>query len=307
MTAPASHTIKVIAAFAAIYLIWGSTFLGVQVALKGFPPFLLSTFRLLIAGISLAVFCMARKEKMPSAGVIGKYAVCGIVVFIGGIVSVAWAQQYLSSSMASVVITTPFWFILLDKRQLNFYFSSRWIIGGLLLGLVGVILLLGFKQGRSGSSSAYMQLMAILVIIAGSFFWVMGSLYLKYKPSPVSVYVTTSIQFISAGLFCALISYSTGEANRFSLQQVGTGPIVALLYLAIISSMLTFLAYIWLVKIKPPAIVSTYAYVNPVVAVLLGWGFAGEHISRLQLLALFIILCGLLCVNIPRYRLTRSA
>jgi drug/metabolite transporter (DMT)-like permease len=296
------YRLKLVLAFAAVYIIWGSTFLGVQVALKSFPPFLLSSLRLLIAGGALTLYCTFTRQSLPSLNEVGKHAVCGLVIFIGGIVFVVWAQQFISSSLASSIITTPFWFIVLDKPQWKFYFSSKWIVGGLLLSLVGVIILMAFKQGRVGSGDEIMQTVAILTMITGSFLWVAGLLYLKYRPSNVSVYVSTSIQLLSAGVFCFLLSYFTGDLAKFSIGNVVPSAVYALLHLGIVSSLITFLAFQWLISVQPPAIVSTYSYVNPIVATLLGWVFANEQISIAQLAALGIILTGVLFVNIPRYQ-----
>jgi drug/metabolite transporter (DMT)-like permease len=296
-----SHRAKLIIAFAAVYLIWGSTFFGVHLALKSFPPFLLSALRLLIASVALAIFCIARKEPMPSPTDLRKNALCGLAIFIGGIVFVVWAQQYISSSLASCIITTPFWFIILDRPQWKFYFSSKWIVSGLLLSLVGVIILMSFKTGRAGIGDESMKTIAILTMIAGSFMWVAGSLYLKYRPGQASVYVSTTIQLLSAGIFCVVLSYVTGDMQKFSFDALLPEAVVSLLYLGLVSSLLTFLAFIWLIKVQPPAIVSTYSYVNPLVATLLGWAFADEHITVIQLSALAIILTGVLFVNIPRY------
>lgn len=294
--------IKVLLAFAAIYIIWGSTFFGVHLALKSFPPFLLSTLRFLIAGVALLVFCFVRKESFPSAADITRNALWGQAIFIGGVVAVVWAQQYISSSLASAIITTPFWFIVLDKRQWKFYFSSKWIISGLVMGLLGVILLMAYKKGRAGNGAHYMQLIAILTMVIGSCFWVIGSLFLRYHPSATSLYVSTTIQLLSAGIVCVLLSYLSGEIKKFDASAVRIDSLVALSYLAIISSLITFLAYIWLIKVRPPAMVSTYSYINPLIATLLGWAFAGEHILPIQLLALLIILSGVFLVNVPRYQ-----
>lgn len=294
--------LKILLAFAAIYLVWGSSFYGVFLALKSFPPFLLSTLRLFIAGIALAGYCIIRKEPLPSLKDIGINMVCGLVIFIGGVAAVVWAQQYISSSLASIIITTPFWFVVLDKRQWSFYFSSKWIITGLITGLVGVILLLGFKNGRAGKGNEAMQLIAILTMITGSFFWAAGSLYLKYKPTKTSIYASTSIQLLTASLFCLIISLFRNELQNLVISHIRLDSTLALLWLALMSSMITFLAYVWLIKVMPPAIVSTYSYINPVVAVLLGWGLAGEHISALQIVALIIILSGVFFVNIPKYK-----
>jgi drug/metabolite transporter (DMT)-like permease len=296
-----AHKLRVIIAFAAIYLIWGSTFYAVSIALKSFPPFLLSALRLLIAGSALLSICIFNRERIPSMADIAKNSMCGIVMFVGGIVAVVWAQQYLSSSMASIIITTPFWCVVLDKRQWNFYFSSKWIVAGLITGLVGVILLLGWRNGQPGGIKNSMEVISILMMILGSCLWVVGALYLKYNPTATSSFVGTSIQLLAAGIFCTVISTFNEEPQHIIIREIRSDSVFALLYLAIVSSLITFMAFIWLIKIKPPAIVSTYSYVNPVVAVLLGWGLGNEQISALQVVALIIILSGILLVNIPRY------
>jgi drug/metabolite transporter (DMT)-like permease len=295
-----SQKLKIICAFAAIYLVWGSTFLFVKIALHSFSPFVLSTLRFFIGGSAVMAFAFLQKNQFPQSSELIKQAILGCVIFLGGIMAVVWAQQHLSSSLASTIITTPFWFIILDKKQWSYYFSNRNIIIGLLLGLVGVTLLMFFKQGVASNSSASMQLISILIMMGGSFLWVSGSLYLKYNPSPSSVYANTSVQLISAGIFSTLISFFNGEIAHFEINQTRLVDWAAVVYLAIFSTTLTFLAYMWLIKIKPPAIVSTYSYVNPMVATLLGWSFGNEHISTIQMLALGIILSGVLFVNLGK-------
>lgn len=296
------HQIKVILAFAAIYIVWGSSFYGVLIALKSFSPFLLSTLRFLIAGTALLGVCILKKEPFPDFSDIKRNMIYGIVIFMGGVVAVAWAQQFISSSFASIIITTPFWFVILDKQQWRFYFSEKWIIIGLITGLIGVILLLSNKSGRVGTGDASTQLWAILMIIMGSFFWVSVSLHIKYNPLRTSNYVNTCIQLLTAGLTCLVISLLRNEPQSLVFANIRTDAVLAVLYLSIVSSLITFMAFMWLIKVKPPAIISTYSYVNPVVAVLLGWGFAGETITYLHVFALFIILLGILFVNIPKYK-----
>jgi drug/metabolite transporter (DMT)-like permease len=297
-----SHKTKLILAFGVIYLIWGSTFFFVQLGLKSFPPCLFSALRLLIGGGALAIFCALNKETFPPFAEIKKHALLGLIIFIGGIVAVVWAQQFISSSLASAIITTPFWFVVLDRQQWKYYFSNKWILGGLALGLLGVILLATFKKGRVGSVSEEMQLLGILTIVVGSFFWVAGSLFLKYKPSQTSLYVSTSIQLLSAGIFSVLLSYLNSEWPTFQVSSVTLSGWMSAIYLGIVSSLIGFLSFMWLIKVQPPALVSTYSYVNPLVATVLGWALADEVISPVQLAALAIILLGVLLVNVPRYQ-----
>lgn len=296
-----SHKLKTIIAFAAIYFVWGSTFIGVAIALKSFPPFIMSALRFFIGGITLAGYCYLKNEALPSKNEIIKFSVWGIVIFGGGVVAVTWAQQFLSSSLASIIITTPFWFIILDKAQWHINFKNGWIMTGIIAGLIGVILLITQRPSAKFGAIAQSQITAIIVVIVGSFLWVFGSLYLKNKTSNISVYCKTSIHLSAAGIFALVISFLSRELKVMQLQSIKLESVVSLLYLSIISTTLTFLAFIWLIKHKPVAIVSTYSYVNPMIAVLLGVFIGGESIGKIQILAMFIILLGILFTNIPNY------
>lgn len=298
-----SFKFKIICAFAAIYLVWGSTYLFVKISLHSFPPFILSTLRFFIGGGALLIYTLAIKDTLPKSKELIRQAILGCVTFIGGIMSVVWAQQHLSSSLTSTIITTPFWFVVLDSKQWRYYFSNFHILIGLVLGLVGVSLLMILKTNTHIGGPISMQLISILVIIAGSFLWVLGSLYLRNNPSSTSVYANTTVQLFAAGICCLLISLFNGEMNHFSLSQTRLDGWLSVTYLAIFSNTLTFLAFVWLIKIKPPAIVSTYSYVNPMVATLLGWGLGNEHITLVQILALSLILSGVLFVNLGRNKL----
>ncbi|MCP9766341.1 EamA family transporter [Lacihabitans sp. LS3-19] len=294
-----SFRTKLVLAYIAIYFVWGSTFLFVKIALGSFPPFILSALRFIIGGTALLLFSIITKKSFPEKSELKKHSILGIVIFIGGVVAVVWAQQHISSSMASAIITTPFWFVVLDKSQWKFYFKNPLIIGGLVLGLVGVILLMTEKTAKVSNASDGLQFLSILVMISGSLLWVLGSLYLKTHPSSSSVYPNTSIQLLSAGVFCLLLNFASN--NSFDLSHATFEGWGAVIYLAIVSTTITFLAFIWLIKVQTPAIVSTYSYVNPIVATFLGWTFGQEHISKLQLVALGVILCGLLLVNMGKF------
>ena len=294
------ETVKVLLAFAAIYIVWGSTYYGVSIALKSFPPFLLAALRLLFAGSVLLIVWIVRRESLPSIKDLVKHAACGVTMFIGGMVAVVWAQQYVSSSLASVIITTPFWFVLLDRKQWKFYFSSKWILTGLITGLIGVVLLLGTRERVSHHGD--MQTISIVVMIVGSGMWALGSLFLKYHATDTSTFVSSSIQLLAAGFVCLGVSALSNEFTTFKWNELGLDSVIALSYLSIVSSLITFMAFVWLIKIRPPAVVSTYAYVNPIVGVLIGWGLGNEHVTSIQLAALAITLCGVFFVNIPKYQ-----
>jgi len=298
---------KTILAFAAVYLVWGSTFFGVSIALKSFPPFLLSAMRFLIGGLALAGYCYARKDKLPTFKEIASFAFWGIIIFGGGVIAVVWAQQYLPSSLASIIITTPFWFIVLDKSQWHVNFRIPWILCGLTAGLIGVILLVSQTSTASFGTISLEHSRAILVMVGGSVLWVVGSLRLRSFQSGTSVYTKTAIHLLAAGVFAIIVSFLSSEFSTLQINQIRTDSVVAVLFLSILSTTATFMAFIWLIQTQPVAIVSTYSYVNPMIAVLLGVLVGGETMGALQVLAMAIILSGVLFVNMPKYLLRVKA
>ena len=298
----------IILAFAAIYIVWGSTYLAILIGLNDIPPFLMSAIRFLLAGVILHIWCQLKAESLPSREVIVKNSIAGILMLVGGTVSVAWAEQYLSSSMAAIIVTIlPFWFVVLDSRQWKFYFRNKSILTGLFLGFAGVCLLLGFGSKEWLLHQTYSsQLQGIIVILLGGVAWTLGSLYSKYQPVKTSLLVNGYIQLLSSGIFCLMISGVIGEWQRFSVVDTSTSSWLALIYLAVMGSLVAYLSYLYLLKKRSPAEVSTYVYINPVIAVLLGSMMANESISLLKMAALFIILAGVLLVNLPKYRFRTS-
>ncbi len=295
---------KIILAFAAIYLIWGSTYLAILWVLPGIPPILMSGFRFLSAGLILYGWCVWKKEKQPGTNSILKNSFCGILMLGIGSGSVAWSEQYISSSLAAVIVSSvPFWFVVMDKKNWRTYFSNKLIIFGLILGFVGVLLLiLNSGQADHEVKGNDRSLLAILVLVASGIAWAGGSLYAKYKPAANSVLMNAAIQLSVAGIFSLLLSVITGESGNFQFSKVSTNSWLAFIYLVLAGSIVGYLCYLWLLKVKPAAQVSTYVYINPMVAMLLGVIFAGERITLVQLLAFVIILCGVLIVNLWKYK-----
>jgi len=299
----------VVLAFAAVYIIWGSTYLVILLGLKGLPPMLLCAFRFLFAGILLLAWCLWQGEKFPVPSSIRINSLCGILMLSGGIGSVSWAEQYLSSSLAAVIVTAlPFWFVILDKKKWSFYFSNKFIIGGLLIGFAGVALLLGFeKTAQQAVHKTGNQLAASLIILAGGISWACGSLYSKYHATGNTILMNGAIQLLIAGLFSLVISGLAGEWKNFQFNQVSTETWLAVLYLVIMGSIVTYVSYLFLLKVRPAAQVSTYVYINPIVALFLGALIAQERITGIKIIALLIILCGVLLVNIPSYKTAPDA
>jgi len=290
----------VVAAFAAIYLIWGSTYFAILIAIKDIPPLLMAGGRFVMAGLLLLLYAKLKKEPTPSFHDIGKISFAGALMLFLGTGSVAWAEQYISSGMASIIVATvPLWFVLLDRQQWKFHFSNGWIIAGLVVGFVGIIILFGDKKAFSFSGNP-MKLVSVLLLAGGTISWAIGSLYSKYKPVNASTSMKAAIQMLAAGVLSVLAAFITGEHHQFAWTQVSLNAWLALAYLITFGSLVGYMSYVWLLQIKPPTLVGTYAYVNPVVAVFLGWLIVDEHISGRQLIALGVILLGVIVVNLSK-------
>jgi drug/metabolite transporter (DMT)-like permease len=297
----------ILAAFAAIYIIWGSTYLGILLAIKTIPPLLMAGTRFSVAGLILLVWALLKGEKIPPASSLVKIAFAGILLLFFGNASVAWVEQYLPSGLAAIIVATvPLWFVLLDKRQWNFYFSNKQIIIGLCIGFAGVVLLF---MGKSSSDIFHdrMKLISLFILLGATISWTIGSLYSKYQPMEGSTLMKVAIQMIAAGLVAYLAGILTHEQKGFVVANVSWTSVGALAYLIFMGSIVAYMAYMWLLSIRPPSLVGTYAYVNPGVAVFLGWVVAGETISVLKIVGLCVIILGLIIVNISKDKKNSSA
>ncbi|HEU4496441.1 MAG TPA: EamA family transporter [Flavobacterium sp.] len=300
-------TIQLVAAFASIYVIWGSTFLAISIALQGFPPFLLSGFRFIIAGLILFIWQRGREQVSNSWINWKKNAITGTLILTGGTGLVAWGEQYVSSTEAAIAIATgPFWFIALDKKNWKNYFSNFPVASGLVIGFTGLILFLGGSVSSSGHGSSFvLRITAFSVLALSSISWVVGSLYSKKKPANQPFLINSAQQLLAAGTASILIALFKGEWASFSIASVPPASWFGLLFLIFFGSIVAYLSYIWLLKVKDPVLVSTHTYINPIVAVLVGWAVASEQIEPNQLIGLFVILLGVLLTNMSQYKLSR--
>ena len=293
----------IVTAFALLYIIWGSTYLGILIAVKSIPPFLMAGTRFVIAGIILYTWCRLKGEATPDIKSIGHISLSGILLLFIGNSGLVWVEQYLPSGFAAIVIaTTPLWFVILDKRQWKFHFANKPIIIGLLIGFAGVLSLFAGKSDIHFSDNK-MQLISFFVLVLGSISWASGTLYSKYKKANGSNAMKAAIQMMAAGLVAAATSISTGEMHQFSWNNVSVEAIMAVAYLITFGSLIGYMSFVFLMSVRPPSIVGTYAYVNPVVAVFLGWLFAHEQITWHQVIALAIILTGVIIVNFSKEKI----
>lgn len=292
----------IIAAFAALYIIWGSTYAAILLAIESFPPLMMAGLRFLIAGLILYTWCRVRGEATPALPSIGQISIGGLLMLFIGTGAVAWVEQYIPSGLAAIIVaSTPLWFVLLDKREWKFNFSNRWVLFGLLIGFVGVTLL--FADGDAVNLSGdNMKLISFFVLTAGTISWAIGSLYSKYSKPVSSTGMKAAFQMLAAGVCSLLVSWISGEMDKFDPQAVSGKSVAALAYLISMGSLVGYMAYVWLLSVRSATLVGTYAYVNPIVAVFLGWLVAGESLSSLQIVALGVILGGVILVAMARQR-----
>lgn len=297
-----SYQLLVILAFLALYLIWGTTYLVIAIGLKGFPPFIMAGLRFLAAGILLVGYSLWKREGIPPRSSLIKNAFLALVVLAGGQGLLMWSEQFIASGYASILIATlPIWFVIMDRSNWNFYFSNPFIIIGVVLGFVGIVVLFKDKLDEPLSSEdIYLQITASMMVLLGGICWVVGTLYNRSKPAPGSIHANLGWQLLFGALICFVISLLLSEPSSFDWSRTDATAWSAVAYLAIAGSIIAFIAYTWLLNEKPSALVGTYAYINPVVAVFLGWLIADEIITWLQIIGMAIILISAILINLNR-------
>lgn len=301
---------KVIAAFAVVYIVWGSTYFFIQLAIHEIPVAIMGIIRFVAAGAIMIGWSIAQKEKIFRWKEILPAMFTGCLLLFIGNGAVAWSEQFIASSLVAVFIaSSPMWFVLLDYRQWRVNFSSAPTIIGLLLGFTGILFLFGDRLKDvflSGTLTGNRwEMLSFFALTIGSVSWAAGSLYAKYRPSSFSGTLHSGWQMMGAGLAFTITSFLHHDWDTFDAHAVSSTAWWAIVYLVIMGSLLGYSSFVWLLKVRPAAQVSTHAYVNPVVAVLLGVFFANETITALQVIGLCIILTGVLLVNIARYRSNR--
>jgi drug/metabolite transporter (DMT)-like permease len=288
-----SHA-RLLAAFAAVYLVWGSTYLFIRFAVETLPPFLMAGARFAVAGAILYLWARMRGAPTPARAEFRGAAIAGLFLLLGGNGAVVWAEQRVPSGVTALLVATvPVWMVLLDWLRPGGVRPRAGVFAGLALGLVGLALLVG--RGAFGGGGA--DVVGAAVLVVGSILWATGSLYVRQNPRPSSALVTNAVQMLAGGAALLVVGTLVGEFGRLDLAAASTRSLLSLLYLVIAGSLIGFTAYTYLLQVSTPAKVSTYAYVNPVVAVFLGWAFAGEDITARTLVAAAVILAGVAIIT----------
>ncbi|MBG6233591.1 drug/metabolite transporter (DMT)-like permease [Pedobacter sp. CAN_A7] len=284
-----SLNIKVILAFGAVYIIWGTTYLAIKIGIAEMPPFLMASFRYFIGGMVLIGLCLIR-NKQPLNKEVWQNMVLGGFMLTLGQGTLFWAEQHISSGLTAVLVSTlPIFYILVDRKNWKGYFNSKLTIVSILLGLIGILAL--FKdQLVVGASKDPLTIIASLVVLSSCLSWAIGSIYYKNRASPERLFHDVAWQLIGGSIACILVSLVADPLATFSFDQVSLKTWGAIVYLAIAGSVIAFTASYYLLSVRPPAVVGTYAYVNPIIAVILGVLVAEEVITWSQFVGILIIL-----------------
>lgn len=280
-------------AFAAVYLVWGSTYLGIRIAIETLPPFLMAGTRFFLAGVLLFLFARARGAPRPTWTGWKATALVGTMMLFGGNGLVTWAEQHIASGVAAVLVAlVPLWMALFDWAFFGGPRPGRLTITGVTLGFSGVVVLMSARAG----APAAVDVAGGSVVVLASAAWAMGSLASRRTDIPASPMLAASMQMLTGGGVMLLVGSVVGEWSRVDVAGISTRSIVALAYLSVFGSIVTLCAYQWLLRHVSAASVSTYALVNPVVAVVLGCAFAGEVLDSRTAIASLLIVTAVTCL-----------
>ena len=288
-------TVSLVLAFAAVYIIWGSTYLAIRYAIETLPPLLMAGVRFIIAGAALYIWARAKGAARP--GFIGwrKAAIIGALLLLGGNGMVVLAERSVASGLTALLIATePLMVVLIDWMRPGGFRPTGKVALGLLLGFSGMLLLIG-PAGVAGGSPVD-PIGAALILLA-SLSWATGSIYAARSRAQTEPAMSASLQMLAGGALLFAAGLIRGEASTFAIADVSLRSAGAMVYLIIFGSLVGFTSYSWLLRVTRPSLASTYAYVNPVVAVLLGWALAGEPVSMRTLIAAAIIIGSVVMIS----------
>jgi drug/metabolite transporter (DMT)-like permease len=289
---------QITAAFASIYIIWGSTYLAIRYAVETIPPFIMGGIRFVISGAMLYAWARSRGAARPTRIHWRNAVIAGGFLLLGGNGAVVWAEQFVPSGLTALLVSIlPFWRVIIEWVRPPRQRPSGAVMAGLILGFIGIVVLVGPSNlGGHGD----VKPIGAVVLILGSLSWAIGSFWSRDAQLPASGLLTTGIEMLGGGALLLIVGALTGELSHFDLHHVSKASAAGLIYLITFGSLIGFTSYIWLLDKVSPARLGTYAYVNPVVAVLLGWAIAGERLSVRTAFAAAIVICGVALITTAR-------
>lgn len=300
MMKPERQRYTILLAFGLVYLFWGSTYLAIDIAVMDIPPALACATRYLIAGPLMLAYCALSGRHIRAGGRdLLRFAIVGVMLLTGGNLTLAWAEQYVPSGLAALIVAViPIWMLVVDSWILRGDRVSPRGLAGIGLGVLGVAVLV-WPEFRTGGRFGHMPLIASLSLLGSSLSWSIGSVLSKRWDHGGDPFVSAGWQITAAAVANLLIALATGERNRVLWTARG---LEAILYLVVFGSWVGYTAYIYLLKHAPTSKVSTYAYVNPVIAVFLGWLVLQESVNRYIVGGTVIIVAAVVLVTSAKVR-----
>lgn len=297
---------KIWLALIALYIVWGSTYLGIKVAIETIPPFFHAGIRFLISGLILVIWQRNAGQPMPTRKQWTSAAIIGTFLLLGGNGLVAWAEQFIPSGIAALIIATVPMFLVIGEAIRPNGVKPTWQgIVGLLIGFVGIFILVGPSE-LSGSATK-LNPFGVIALLAACLFWASGSMYSKSADVPKSSLMSTGAQMLMGSLSLFIVSIISGELHGWDITAVSSRSLIGLLYLILVGSLVGFVSYGWLLQNAPISLVSTYAYVNPIVAVFLGVWILDETMEPRIWLATAIIIGSVIFINSTRPKVKHEA
>jgi drug/metabolite transporter (DMT)-like permease len=293
------HALKVILAFALVYVFWGSTYMAIRIGVEHVPPALMAGVRFLIAGVILLGWCVLTGKKIAlNRADAGRLFVIALLLLTGGNVLLVWSERFIPSGLAALIVAVvPLWVAILEG-----VFGSERLTGrgwsGILLGIAGLVVLLWPKL-TSGSELGRHDLLVSLVLMIGALSWAIGSIFSRRSKLGVGPFAATGWEMTFAGAFNATVGLLLGEHHRANWALPG---VLAIAYLITFGSLIGFTAYIWLLEHVQTSKVATYAYVNPVVAVFLGWLIGHEPLNRYMWIGMLVIISAVALVTTSKLK-----
>jgi drug/metabolite transporter (DMT)-like permease len=301
---PTPSRTAIITAFAAIYLIWGSTYLAIRVAVETMPPFLMAGSRFLIAGGLLAAFLKFRGAPWPTPRQWRDNAITGTFLLLGGNGTVVWAEQYLPSGITALLVGIgPLAIVLMEWAWPGGLRPTLRTMAALLLGLAGVAWLAApWESAHNGG----LDPRATGILLSACVFWSFGAIYTRHARSGADSFAASAMQMLCGGVALCIAALFNNEFTRLDLPRISGDAWLAYGYLIGVGSLIGFSTFVWLMKHCPPAQVSTYAYVNPIVAVFLGWLILDESITRRTIIAAGVIITSVIIITLEKQRTKKA-
>ena len=295
------NTLTLVLAFAAVYIIWGSTYLAIKYAIETLPTFLMAGVRFLVAGSLLyAVARFSKTYEKPKLVHWRTGLIVGTLLLAVGNGGVVLAEHYISSSLAALLVATmPFWIVLLGWLFMGSGRPNMKVVAGLALGFIGVYLLIA-GGGPADGQTADGEMFGVALIIFSTLGWSVGSLYGTRAPTAASPIMAAAMQMLSGGAILLVIGTLAGEWSGLDVAAISLNSALALVYLIFFGAVVAYTAYSWLLKNASPAAISTYAYVNPAIAVVLGWAIAGESMTGQMLIGAGIIVASVALITMNK-------